>query len=88
MEIMTTTAVIKIKLELGGFDGLYIPGECGCLKSDLAPCGDCEADDAGWINGCEPGYRHDDSRPGHSADWAISSSKLPMTAEDFDAFGI
>lgn len=85
---MTNTSIIKIKLEQGGFDGLYVPGECACLKEDLAPCGSCDQDDAGWINGCEPGYRHDDPRPGHGTDWAIGGSKLPMTAEDFDAIGI
>ena len=85
---MSTSRKIKIKLEQSGFDGLYVPGECGCLKEDLAPCGSCEADDAGWINGCEPGYRHEDPRPGRKGDWTISSSKLPMTAEDFDAIGI
>ena len=85
---MKNTATIKIKLEQGGFDGLYVPGECGCLKEYLAPCGEYEPDDAGWINGCEPGYRHDDPRPGKRNDWAISSSKLQMTAEDFDALGI
>lgn len=73
---------IKIKLEQGG---LYAPGECGCLKRDLAPCGSAEPDDAGWINGCNPGYRHDDPRPGHEDKWLIGGIKLHMTAEDFDA---
>ena len=78
---------IKIKLEKDGYDGLYLAGECGCLNNDLAPCGSCDKDDAGWINGCEPGYRHDDQRPGHKADWAISGSKQPMTADDFALVG-
>lgn len=85
---MTTTAIIKIKLEQGGFGGLYVSRECGCLKEDLAPCGSCEPDEAGWINGCKPGQRHDDPRPGHEGEWAISSSKTSMTAEDFDAIGV
>lgn len=85
---MSITNIIKIKLEQGGFDGLYVSGECGCLKDDLAPCGSCESDDAGWINGCEPGYRHDDPRPGHVVEWAISGSKIAMTADDFRAMGV
>ena len=39
-------------------------------------------------NGCEPGRRHDDPRPGRDGEWAISSSKTPMTAEDFDVLGV
>lgn len=85
---MSTISAIKIKLEQGGFAGLYVAGECGCIKEDLAPCGQRDPDDAGWINGCEPGYRHDDPRPGRKNDWAISGSKLPMTVEDFDGLGI
>lgn len=67
------------------FGGLNAPGECGCLKQDLAPCGSRDPDNAGWINGCEPGQRHDDPRPGHEHEWAIGCSKTTMTAEDFDA---
>ena len=87
---MSTTAIltIKIQLEQAGFDGLYVPGECGCLKEDLAPGGACEPDDAGWINGCEPGYRHDDPRPDRKGMWAIGGSKNPMTEEDFAAMNL
>lgn len=81
---MSTMQVIRIKLDQGGFDGLFVPGECGCLKEDLAPCGLCEPDSAGWINGCVPGHRHYNPRPGRETDWAISASKIPMTAEDFE----
>lgn len=84
---MPTTNPIKIKLEQGGFGGLYVPGQCACIKDDIAPCGSCEPDDAGWINGCEPGYRHDDPRPGHKGEWAIGCSKTPMTDEEFNAIG-
>lgn len=85
---MSTLQTIKLKLDQCGFDGLYVPGECACLKNDIAPCGSCDPDDAGWINGCEPGHRHDDSRPGHEGEWVIGGSKSPMTAEDFDAIGV
>lgn len=85
---MTAVAIIKLRLEQGGFGGLYVPGECGCLVEDLAPCGSCESDDAGWINGCEPGYRHDDPRPGHEGNWAIGGLKEPMAADDFAAINI
>ncbi len=84
---MTDRSIIRIKLERAGFDGLYVPGECACLKEDLAPCGSCDSDDAGWINGCEPGKRYNDPRPGHQGEWAVSSSVTPMTAEDFEAIG-
>jgi len=81
---MTNAVVIKLKLEQGGFDGLYAPGVCACLKEDLAPCGSLELDDSGWINECRPGFRHNDLRPGHESEWAVSDSKTPMTGEDFD----
>lgn len=75
---------IRIKLDRAGFDGLYVSGECACLKEDLAPCGQCDADNAGWINGCKPGWRHKDPRPGRKEGWAISGSITPMTADDFE----
>jgi len=85
---MTTLGAIKIKLQEHQFDGLYVPGECGCLKEDLAPCGSCDPDDAGWINDCKPGYKLQDPRPGKTADdWAICSQREPMVADDFDAIG-
>ena len=85
---MSTKTAIKIKLEHAGFGGLYVPGECGCLKEDLAPCGSCEPDEAGWINGCEPGHRHNDPRPGRESKWAVGGSPIAMTADDFDALRI
>lgn len=85
---MATIKSIRLKLERGGYDGLYAAGECACLNAELAPCGSCDADDEGWINGCRPGYRHDDPRPGHAGEWAIGSSKAPMVADDFASMNI
>lgn len=81
---MSAIDSIKIRLEHGGFTGLYAPsGECGCALDDLAPCGNCTKDNAGWINGCVPGHLHHDPRSGHGHEWAISRSKTPMSAQDF-----
>jgi hypothetical protein len=79
---------IRVRLEIQGYDGLYVGGECACLKDDLAPCGSCDPDDAGWINGCEPGYKQDDPRPGYAGEWAMCRQKEPMCAEDFAAMNI
>lgn len=52
---------VKEKLEAGGYDGLYFPGECACTTDDLAPCGECQRDDDDeFINGCAPGHKHID----------------------------
>ena len=74
------------RLDLEGFDGLYCPAECACDKGDIAPCSETEPDDDGWINGCSPGYKHHDPRPGHKefGDWAMSHSREPMTDDDWD----
>lgn len=58
------------------------------IKIKLEQGGSCDKDDAGWINGCKPGYRHNDPLPGHENGWAISGSKLPMMAEDFETLGL
>ena len=75
---------VRIKLEQSGFDGLYVPGECACLLDDLAPCGSVQADRDGWINGCVPGHRHNDPRPGHEHEWVLMGSKEAPSAEDFE----
>jgi hypothetical protein len=77
-------ADIGVLLKRGGFDGLYMPGECACLRNDLAPCGYHEAEPGDdWINGCKPGYKHDDPRQGFEGEWRVSSSTAPMDAEAF-----
>lgn len=76
--------IVAERLAREGYGGLYVPGECGCVCGDLAPCGCAEPDDAGWINGCDPGFRHDDPRPGKAANWLVSGRKEPPPPEAFD----
>ena len=44
---MKVKDAIKLFLDTNGYDGLYHPNECACLRDDLFPCesyfGDCEA---------------------------------------------
>lgn len=49
---MTVKEIVSQCLVDRGFDGLYNDnGECGCLRDDLAPCGEMS-------ELCEAGYRH------------------------------
>jgi hypothetical protein len=78
---------VKKRLEEGGYSGLYQPeAPCGCRLGDLAPCGDCRADKAGWINDCVPGYTHDDPRqaPEFIGRWIITPRATAPTQADFD----
>lgn len=60
-------ALVESALTAGGFDGLVVPGECGCLIGDLSP-GDC-------INAsCHAGYKHTHSVTG---EWMVSTKKEP-----------
>jgi hypothetical protein len=60
--------IVKAHLEAQGFDGLvHTDTECGCLRDDLAPCGE----DNGQ---CEPAYRGADLS-GERLDWAMYTSK-------------
>jgi hypothetical protein len=43
--------LLQEKLIKSGFSGLYVPGECACELSDLAPCGEDPSL-------CEFGYKH------------------------------
>ena len=49
--------IVRRYLEKLGYDGLYYPGECACLKDDLAPC-------EGQMANCQPGYRVDSEEDG------------------------
>jgi hypothetical protein len=46
---MNVKEIVKKYLDDNGFDGLYNE-DCGCLKDDLAPCGEILYD-------CEAGYK-------------------------------
>lgn len=53
-ERITTSDIVRNYIKEHGFDGLCNPGlECGCLLSDLVPCGD-------GIGDCQPGYKNGD----------------------------
>lgn len=78
-------ADLREKLQASGCTGLYYPGECACTIDDLAPCGQQEQEDGDdWINGCEPGFKHDDPRPGHAGDWMVSRTPEPPTLEQWE----
>lgn len=85
-----TIAEVRRSLETNGFTGLYSPdGRCGCSIDQLAPCGTCSREgDEQYINGCDPGYKHLDPRPGHieNADYVITSDKTPPEEDEFDNF--
>lgn len=48
---MNVRDIIIKHLNDTGCDGIFYPGECGCLKSDLAPC------NSDNIDTCESGYK-------------------------------
>lgn len=75
-----------IKLKAGGYDGLFSAGECACDLCDLAPCGQDDAGKNGYINDCEPGYKHFDPRSPNKkfGDWVITKSKEGPTPEEWD----
>ena len=81
--IKTNVQIVRARLEAKGFTGLYVPGECGCHLGDFNCCGCAEEDDAGWINGCEPGNVVFDPS-GKTSDWIVMGIRQPITQEDFD----
>lgn len=70
---MNTLEILKVGLVQGGFDGLYSPGTCGCLKDDLATC--CES----LPNDCKAGYKHTHSENG---EWVIADQKAPLSDDE------
>ncbi len=54
-------------LRAHGYDGLCIPGECGCCVDDLMPCGCCCEGE------CRAGYKGPPTPEG--GDWAIYLSR-------------
>jgi hypothetical protein len=55
--------MVKSYLKYHEYDGLYRPGECGCILNDLAPCGEIQRD-------CIAGYK----QPcvcGNGCDWDV-----------------
>lgn len=66
--------IVAEYLEKHGYDGLCdSDGECACLKSDLAPCGEVRMDcQAGWLTPC------DDA----DGDFCITTDRPRVTAEE------
>ena len=62
---MDVIDIISKYLDQNGYDGLYFPGECACLSSDLAPCGELQ-------NNCKAGYKTD-APEDCPCDWHIGS---------------
>lgn len=50
---MALKEIIKKHLDDNGYDGLFCPDECACLKEDLAPCCNTFSN----ISNCRPGYK-------------------------------
>lgn len=72
---MQVIAIIKSGLETNGFDGLVVPGTCGCVIEDLSP-GNCLSEN------CEAAYKHTHSQ--RPEDWVMSTKPEPMTDADID----
>jgi hypothetical protein len=59
---LTARDIVLEYLDAHGYDGLY-DDDCGCIKDDLAPCGEISTD-------CLPGYRTD-GPPGGEYDFVV-----------------
>ena len=70
---MQVTKIIEAGLTANGFDGLVVPGTCGCVIGDLSP-GNCLHDD------CEGGYKHTHSQ--RPDDWIVSTNHDAMTDDE------
>ncbi len=68
--------LLRDALELGGYDGLYNPGECSCLlQYGLAPC-------SGVTDDCTAGYRIEgcSDECGLGCDWHVGLDKRDSEA--------
>jgi len=65
---MDVKTIVKNYLEENGFDGLFQPGECACLNSELCPC------EGYGIETCEAGYLQPEN-PHSEFDWEIGPKK-------------
>jgi len=75
---MNVREIVKKYLEQNGFDGLVCQdGECGCILSDVSPCGD-------MLDSCEPGYvvpcpGPDGCPNGGGCEWHVATTKREVT---------
>lgn len=72
---MQVIAIIEAGLKANGFDGLVVPGTCGCVIGDLSP-GNCLSDD------CEAAHKHTHSQ--RPEDWITSTNPEPMTDAEIE----
>lgn len=72
---MNLIALVAAGLKEHGYDGLVVPGTCGCLLGDLSP-GNCISDQ------CEAAYKHTHSQ--RPADWITSTKKDGVTDADIE----
>lgn len=68
LDSRTVLEIVRAFLVAGGYDGLYSPGECGCLVDDLAPCISIQPD-------CIAGYRCACPADCGDHDWHIGPEK-------------
>lgn len=72
---MNTLRLLEAGLKANGFDGLVVPGTCGCLIGELSP-GNCLSEQ------CEGGYKHAHSQ--RPQDWITSTKKDGVTDADIE----
>lgn len=65
---MNVKDIVLEYLQAHGYDGLYTPGGCACIKSNLMPCGEFNTD-------CEAGYLCDGDDP--ECDFYIGPKESP-----------
>ncbi|MCK5558117.1 MAG: hypothetical protein KAJ01_07055 [Candidatus Hydrogenedentes bacterium] len=78
---MIVKDIVKEYLIKKGFDGLFQPGECACLVSDLVPC-------CGSMDSCEPGYKKETPNDTDGYGWEIGREKPtnPLATEKKDDY--
>jgi len=72
---MRMIEIVALGLQAGGFNGLAVPGVCGCIVGELSPA-DCLSDS------CEPGYKHTHSE--RSDQWVVSTKRDGVTDADIE----
>lgn len=72
---MEIIKLVNSALATNGFDGLVVPGVCGCLIDDLSPA-DCLA------HSCQAGYKHTHSQ--RPSDWIVSLHKDAQTDAEIE----
>lgn len=72
-----TDKSITDQMAEGGYDALYVPGDCACSMDDLCPCGEMSVDCVmGYKNDCETcGKREECPDRMHGIDWIGSGNR-------------